>query len=86
LANQAVSFFILLPRIFDLEPASLENDKTGERLVIKKASYGNGMLISRYPLKETNKWEKAEEEAEYWRFGQQGRRIIRLQRDLKMAL
>jgi hypothetical protein len=61
---------------------SLENDRTNEKLVIKKIQFnqqstnGDGLLISRYPMEANDKWiEENENEILDWDFSQQNRQI-----------
>jgi hypothetical protein len=65
MANHAVSFIIhsRIDQNDNLKDISFDNDKTNEKLVIKKAKFYDGweLWISRYPLNAAKSWIEANE-------------------------
>jgi hypothetical protein len=95
-ATQPSSFVIriVVDRGDHREDICMQNDKTKEKLVIKRA-HSNGikidnedrlLLISRHPLDATDEWVRQNEaRALHWDFGSQMRQI-RLNRRVEIAL
>jgi hypothetical protein len=79
MANEAVGFFIRFRVCFpqtSVEPIAMENARTHERLTIREADNGEGVLISRFSMDTNREWIKRKrQEVLEWNHLNQSRRI-----------